>query len=211
MKKLLCLLLLLFMLPMSALSDGPPLFAEALFSLDAPSFAAQCEAALADTALAGSTVAEKEGVPVVAWDEYHAFAAMRRPDGLLMLCCFVPDGDGIALDWHNDLLLSYYQQVYLGMEGAAWSGGILPELWVDFAVVNIMLPLVPGIYLSLIADPYSRGECRVTDMTLYYVTEDKSWVEALHVPEDCLAEDIYLATCKPDDWRRGEEETSYGW
>lgn len=38
-------------------------------------------------------------------------------------------------------------------------------------------------------------------------------VSALGLTEDCLANDIYLATCKPDDWRRGEQEkdAAYGW
>lgn len=212
MKKLIVLLLLVC-LPLTALADGPAEFADALKSASPAEFARACEAALADTTLAGSVVAEKDGVPVVAWDEYNAFAVMRRTDGLLMLCHFTPLGDGLLLEWHNDLLLSYYQDLAFSVESVKWSGGILPDMWVDFDHVNIQLQLQPQIYLSINGDCFARGGVRVVDLTLYYVTEDLSWVEMLSVKDECLVEDIYLATCKPDDWRRGEkeEETTYGW
>ena len=211
MKKLLALLLLL--LPWAALADGPAQFSPDLQGASPADFARACEEALADTTLAGSVVAEKDGMPVVAWDEYNAFAVMRRTDGLLMLCHFSPMGERVSLKWHNDLLLSYYQDIAFTMEDVKWTGGILPDMWVDLDHVCIQLQLQPQIYLSILGDCFARGGVRVADLTLYYVTEDFSWVALLAVTDDCLAEDIYLATCKPDDWRRGETEEAdgYGW
>ena len=212
MKKLLAILLML-LLPWTAQADGPAFFAPELLNASHADFALACEAALADTALEGSTVAEKDGVPVVAWDDYNAFAAMRRSDGLLMLCHFVPMQDRIQLKWHNDLLLSHYQDIGFTAEGVKWKGGILPDMWVDLDHICIQLQLQPQIYLCILGDCFARGGVRVTDLTLYYVTEDHSWVELLSVEDECLAQDIYLATCKPDDWRRGEreEDVQYGW
>ena len=212
MKKLLAMLLML-LLPWTALADAPPAFAPALFNASPADFARACEAALADTSLAGAVVAEKDGAPVVAWDEYNAFAVMRRTDGLLMLCHFTPMGKNMLLEWHNDLLLSYYQDFTFSAAGAKWSGGILPDMWVDLDYVQIQLQLQPQIYLTIRGDCFARGGVRVEDLTLYYVTEDLSWVQLLALTEDCLADDIYLATCKPDDWRRGEKEEAvqYGW
>lgn len=212
MKKLLALLMVL-LLPWTVLADGPVSFSKALQNGSPADFARACEAALADTSLAGSTVAEKEGVPVVAWDEHYAFAVMRRTDGLLMLCHFTPMGEKVLLEWHNDLLLSYYQDIAFTVENVKWKGGILPDMWVDFDCVQIQLQLQPQIYLCILGDCFARGGVRVTDLTLYYVTEDLSWVELLSIEDECLADDIYLATCKPDDWRRGEreEEVAYGW
>lgn len=212
MKKLLAILLML-LLPWTARADGPAFFAPELLNASHADFALACEAALEDTALEGSTVAEKDGVPVVAWDDYNAFAAMRRPDGLLMLCHFVPMQDRIQLKWHNDLLLSYYQDIGFTAEDVKWKGGILPDMWVDLDHICIQLQLQPQIYLRILGDCFARGGVRVTDLTLYYVTEDASWVELLSVEDECLAQDIYLATCKPDDWRRGEQEkdVQYGW
>ena len=212
MKKLLVILLLLF-LPLTGNADGPPAFSDALQNASPADFALACEAALADTTLAGSVVAEKDGVPVVAWDMYNAFAVMRRPDGLLMLCHFVPMQDRVQLKWHNDLLLSHYQDIGFTAEDVNWKGGVLPDIWVNLDHVEIQLQLQPQIYLSILGDCFARGGVRVTDLTLYYVTEDASWVELLSVEDECLAQDIYLATCKPDDWRRGEQEedVQYGW
>lgn len=212
MKKLLALVVM-FLLPWTAWADAPSAFAPELFNAAPAEFASACEEALADTSLAGSVVAEKDGVPVVAWDEYFAFAVMRRTDGLLMLCHFVPMGEGVSLKWHNDLLLSYYQDIAFTVEDVKWKGGILPDMWVDLDHICIQLQLQPQIYLSILGDCFARGGVRAVDLTLSYVTEDASWVELLSVTAECLAEDIYLATCKPDDWRRGktEEEVAYGW
>ena len=212
MKRLLAMLLM-FLLPWTAQADGPPTFAAALQKASAADFARACEEALADTTLAGSVVAEKDGVPVVAWDMYNAFAVMRRPDGLLMLCHFVSMQDGVQMKWHNDLLLSHYQDIGFTADDVKWKGGVLPEISVDFDHVDIQLQLQPQIYLCILGDCFARGGVRVTDLTLYYVTEDHSWVELLSVEDECLAQDIYLATCKPDDWRRGEQEedVQYGW
>ena len=212
MKKLRAMLLML-LLPWTALTDGPPAFASALFNASPADFARACEKVLADTSLTGATVAERDGVPVVAWDEYNAFAVMRRTDGLLMLCHFTPMGKNMQLKWHNDLLLSYYQDFTFSAAGAKWTGGILPDMWVDLDYVQIQLQLQPQICLTIRGDCFARGGVRVDDLTLYYVTEDLSWVQLLALPDDCLADDIYLATCKPDDWRRGETEETvqYGW
>lgn len=211
MKKLIVILFLLC-LTLTALADGPAKFAEVLQHASTAEFAHACEETLADTSLAGSTVAEKDGAPVIAWDEYSAFAVMQRPDGLLMLCHFTPLGEGLSLKWHNDLLLSYYQDLAFSEESVKWTGGILPDMWVDLDHVDIQLQLQPQLYLSILGDCFARGGVRVVDLTLYYVTEDLSWVEMLSVKDECLVEDIYLATCKPDDWRRGETEVNwYGW
>lgn len=212
MKKMLALLLLL-LLPWASLADAPPAFAPALFRAAPAEFARACEEALADTSLAGSAVAVKDGVSIVDWSEYYAFAVMRRPDGLLMLCHFTPAGKKLLLEWHNDLLISYYQDVSLTMQGAAWSGGKLPEMRMkESFAFTISLHQQDGTKLNLTAD-LSRGNWRVTEMALDIPLSDGSWRTALGLTEDCLAEDIYLATCKPDDWRRGEreEDVAYGW
>lgn len=212
MKKLLAILLML-LLPWTAMADAPPAFAPALFNATPAEFARACEEALADTTLAGSVVAEKDGVPLVDWSEYFAFAVLRRPDGLLMLCHFVPMGERLLLEWHNDLLISHYQNVSMTMQGAAWSGGALPTMRMQESfLLTIILQQHDGTQLSLTADLYRDG-WRVKEMALYTQAADGRWSTALHLPEDCLAEDIYLATCKPDDWRRGEreEDVQYGW
>lgn len=212
MKKMLAMLLML-LLPWTALADAPPAFAPALFNATPAEFARSCEAALADTALAGSVVAEKDGTPVVDWSEYYAFAVMRRTDGLLMLCHFTPMGDTLQLEWHNDLLLSYYQNISLTMQGAAWSGGFLPEMrMMESFKFTICLYQQDGTRLNLVAD-YDRTWWRISEMMLGVQMSGGSWHTALRLPEDCLADDIYLATCKPFDWRRGEteEEVTYGW
>ena len=211
MKKLLASLLLL-LLPMVALADAPPAFAPALFDASLADFARACEAALADTTLAGSAVAEKDGQPLVDWSEYYAFAVMRRPDGLLMLCHFVPQEEGVRLVWHNDLLLSHEQELSLTMQGAAWSGGTLPTMrMTESFQFTICLCQQDGTVLNLVAD-YDNNGWQVTEMMLGVQMPDGSWHTALYLPDGCLADDIYLATCVPNDWRRGEtEEGYYGW
>lgn len=211
MKKLLAMLLML-LLPWPALADGPAAFSAALMYASPADFARACEQALTDTSLAGSAVAEKDGAPVVDWSEYYAFAVMRRPDGLLMLCHFVPAEEGVQMKWHNDLLISHYQDVSLATQGAAWTGGHLPTMRMKESwKFTISLLQHDGTKLTLTADLF-RGHWRVTEMTLDIQMSDDRWWTALSLPEDCLADDIYLATCKPDDWRRGEtEEDWYGW
>lgn len=211
MKNLLALLLLL-LLPCAALADAPPGFAPALFDASPADFARACEAALADTTLAGSTVAEQDGLPLVDWSEYYAFAVMYRPDGLLMLCHFTPDAEGLQLVWHNDLLLSQHQALALTMQGAAWSGGTLLTLrMMESFKFTICLDRQDGTRLSLVAEE-DYGGWRVTEIMLDVQQPDGNWHTALYLPEDCLAEDIYLATCVPNDWRRGAtEEGYYGW
>ena len=63
MKKLLALVMVLF-LSLTALADAPPAFAPALYGASPADFAQACEEALADTTLAGSAVAEKDGMPI---------------------------------------------------------------------------------------------------------------------------------------------------
>ena len=211
MKKLIAMLLVM-LLPWTALADAPPAFAPMLFNAPPTDFARACEAVLADTTLAGSAVAERDGHPLVDWSEYYAFAVMRRPDGLLMLCHFVPQEEGLRLVWHNDLLLSYDQDLSLTMKGAVWSGGRLPTLrMLESFKFTICLDRQEGTRLNLVADDYRNG-WRVMEMTLDVQLPDGSWHTALHLPQDCLADDIYLATCVPGDWRRGEQEADYyGW
>lgn len=212
MKKLLALVMVLF-LPLTALADAPPAFAPALFGASPADFAQACEAALADTTLAGSAVAEKDGMPILDWSEYNAFAAMYRPDGLLMLCHFVPDGEGVRLVWHNDLLLSPEQELALTLQGAVWSGGSLPTLrMMESFKFTMCIDRQDGTRLNLVAD-FDAGGWRVTELMLAVQHPDGRWHPALRLPEDCLADDIYLATCMPNDWRRGEteEENQYGW
>lgn len=212
MKKLFALVVM-FLLPWTAWADAPPAFAPELFNAAPADFARACEEALADTSLAGSVVAEKDGVPVVDWSEYYAFAVMRRTDGLLMLCHFTPTGDTLQLELHNDLLLSHDQDITLTMQGAAWSGGFLPEMrMMESFKFTICLCQREGTRLNLVAD-YDRDGWRISEMMLGVQMSGGSWHTALHLPADCLADDIYLATCKPDDWRRGEreEDVQYGW
>lgn len=212
MKKSLIWLFLVF-LPLTVPADGLSAFSDGLLALDAAGFARQCESALEDTSLAGSVAAQRDGVPVIAWDEHYAFAVMRRTDGLLMLCHFTPAGDGLLLEWHNDLLISHYQELSLAMQGAVWSGGNLPTLQMnDNWTFTISLFQHDGTRLSLTAD-LSRDGWRVEEMSLDVRQPDGRWRPSLCLPGDCLADDIYLATCKPDDWRRGEteEEVMYGW
>lgn len=211
MKKLLALVMVLF-LPLTALADAPPAFAPALVDASPADFAQACEAALADTTLAGSAVAEKDGMPILDWSEYFAFAAMYRPDGLLMLCHFVPDGEGVRLVWHNDLLLSPEQELALTLQGAVWSGGSLPTLrMMERFKFTMCIDRQDGTRLNLVAD-FDAGGWRVTELMLAVQHPDGRWSPALHLPEDCLADDIYLATCASGDWRRGEtEEDYYGW
>lgn len=206
MRKLLTMLLVL-LLPLTALADGPEAFSDALQSMTDADFAAACEAALEGTTLQGSTMAEC-GVARTAW---AAFAVMYRPDGLMMLCCFIPQGDGMALDWHNDLLLSYYQDVSFKGGRALWAGGAVPHLSASLFNLDIRIEPGDGTRLCLTCDGDSYTGWRVTDMQLYLLHGDAPAL-ALHLPKDCLAEDIYLATCAPDDWRRGETEEEYhGW
>lgn len=212
MKRMLAMVLI-FLLPWAALADAPPAFARTLQKMSDAEFARQCETVLAGTSLAGSTVTEKDGEPVVARNEYYAFAVMERSDGLLMLCHFTPLGEGLLLQWHNDLLISYYQDISLTQAGASWSGGQLPDLRMnDNWTVTITLCQPDGTRLALTGDLFRNG-WRVTEMMLYTASPAGNWSLSLVVPEDCLAEDIYLATCKPDNWRRGEVEAAdmYGW
>lgn len=213
MKRLIALWILL-LLPLSALADGPDCFSNALYTLPEMDFARHCEAALADTALAGSTAAVAEdGQPVLVWSEYDAFAVMRRTDNLLMLCHFLPDGDEMMLDWHNDLLISYCQDMSLSTARAAWSGGSLPEMrMISDVSMELMLHQRDGTRLSLGCTGIATESWRVTRMTLYVSSDEETFHAALTLPRDCLAEDIFLATCTPADWRRGEEETEWvGW
>ncbi len=213
MKRLIALLMLL-LLPLPALADEPDCFSNALYTLSEMDFARQCESALADTALAGSTAAVAEnGRPVLVWSEYDAFAVMRRTDNLLMLCHFLPAGDKMTLDWHNDLLVSYYQDMSLSTACAAWSGGSLPEMRMISPVsMELVLHQRDGTRLSLRCTGIATESWRVTRMTLYVSSDGENFRAALTLPKDCLAEDIFLATCTPTDWRRGEEETNWwGW
>lgn len=213
MKKLLALLLVL-LLPLMALADGPAEFAAELQAMADAEFAARCEAALTGTSLHGSVVAVAEnGDTAVARDEYDAFAVMLRTDGLMMLCHFVPAGNGLMLDWHNDLLLSYYQQVKLSTAGADWLGGSIPWLESSFGKIYLTIHQGDGTRLTLKAEGFMQYETwRVTEMILYVSVDGEQYHAALYLPEDCLAQDIYLATCEPHEWRRGEkEEDFYGW
>jgi len=212
MKKLLALLLALF-LPLTALADGPAAFSEALQNMTDAEFAAVCEAVLAGTTLQGARVGQTgPGEIAITRDSYDAFAVMFRRDGLMMLCHFVPDGDQAALDWHNDLLLSHYQSIALSMEGAVWSGGSIPRMEVELFELTLCIDQGDSTRLCLECDGSSFDGWRVTDMTLYVSPNGERFIPALCLPEDCLADDIYLATCVPNDWRRGEmEEGYYGW
>ncbi len=212
MKKLLALLMALF-LPLTALADGPAAFSEALQNMMDAEFAAVCEAALAGSTLQGSRMAQPgPGEIAITRDPYDAFAVMFRPDGLMMLCHFIPDGDDLMLDWHNDLLLSDYQDIALSTEDVVWSGGSIPRLEVDLFELTLCIDQGDGTRLCLECDGSSYDGWRVTDIALYVSPDGERFTPALYLPEDCLADDIYLATCEPDDWRRGaREEDYYGW
>lgn len=213
MRKLLIVLVIL-LLPACAFADGPDGFTAELLNMTDMEFAAVCETALAGTKLSGSVVAVREdGEFALVRDEYDAFAVMFRTDGLMMLCHFVPAGGALVLDWHNDLLLSSYQDIALNMEGASWSGGSIPRLESIFGKLYLRIDQGDGTRLTLIASGFMQYEAwRVTEMILYASADGESYRAALHLHKDCLADDIYLATCEPGDWRRGErEEDYYGW
>lgn len=213
MKKLLIVLVAL-LLPQMACADGPAGFPSALCEADDAAFATLCEAALADMSLAGSTVAVREnGEIALARNEFEAFVVMYRPDGLMMLCHFIPEADRVVLDWHNDLLLSHDQDIALSLEGAAWSGGSIPCLELGFDTLRLTLKRSDGTQLSLKCEGFMHYEAwRVTEMALYVSAGGGNDYAALILPEDCLADDIYLATCEPGNWRRGEQEEGYdGW
>lgn len=213
MKRLLALLMLC-VLALPAWADGPDAFSAELQALSDADFAARCEASLADTSLAGSVVVTREeGSHALTRNEYYAFAAMYRPDGLMMLCHFVPEGDGVVLDWHNDLLLSYYQDIALSTVGTEWSGGQAPGVILRGSFeLEIVLFQRDSTQLALTCEPYADG-WRVTKMVLLTSPDGVTCHASLILTEDCLAEDIFLATCVPNDWRRGEmeEDVTYGW
>ena len=131
-------------------------------------------------------------------------AVMARRDGLMALCCFRPDGDGLMLDWHNDLLLSYYQDIALSTQGASWSGGITPGMELFGDTLILRLPVAKGLTLMITAvDDYNCW--RVTDFTLLNSPDGRASQAVFRIAKDSLADDIRLETCFPGDWHYQEE------
>lgn len=205
MKKLLALLLLILTLSQPASADGPPCFSDGLLSLPLPELSARCIAAaqLSDPRLI-SVCTGTDGAPLIVWGDWRMLAVMTRRDGLMALCCFRPDGDGLMLDWHNDLLLSYYQDIALTPHGAAWSGGITPGMELFGDTLILRLPVAKGLTLMITAvDDYNCW--RVTDFTLLNSPDGRASQAVFRIAKDSLADDIRLETCFPGDWHYQEE------
>lgn len=204
MKKLLALLLLVLTLSQPAMADGPPRFSEELSAMPLEELSARCVAALSEELPGASVCTGADGAPLIVREDYAMFAVMTRKDGLMTLCCFRPDGDGLAPDWHNDLLLSYYQDITLTTEGATWSGGVTPHMSLFGDQLQLSIPLADSLTLRLIAeDWYDRWQ--VTEIAMLTSADGAVWQAAVVIPEDCLADDIHLETCIPSDWRYREE------
>lgn len=204
MKKLLALLLLVLTLSQPALADGPPLFSSEISMMPLTELAARCVAAAAAELPGASVCSGENGAPLIVRGDWRMFAVMTRRDGLMTLCCFRPDGDGLALDWHNDLLLSYFQDVSLSLEGASWTGGVTPQLVLFGDSLQIWLPLEEDLRLMLTAvDDYNYW--RVTEFNMMTSADGYAWRSVFRLTKDCLADDILLETCMPGDWRYRED------
>lgn len=195
MKRILPLLLALILLPLPALADIPPgLWGE---SLTDDELLPLMYAAMARE-LPGAVICEDaSGEPLAAYDFGSGFCAARRPDGLVTLCCFSARGEELLLDWHNDLLLSFSQELTFSVTGPVWSGSGLTALSLRDDEVTLLLPLQGGCQLMLL------GECdpadwHVTEMTVLLAGEAAT--PLLTLREGALAEDVLLEFCHPQDW-----------
>ena len=191
--------------PLAACADSPPPFAERYLRMSTQELAACMEAAMAADDLPGSTVClSAEGLPIAALRELSAFCVARRPDGLMTLCCFVPEGNGIALAWHNDLLLSYYQEISMSTAGAVWTGGVLPDMWLQDSNLSLQLRLWNDVHLLLDCDGY-YSDWTILRLGTYVIAEDGSQLPLLVVTSRDLDGHAHLSRCHPGNWLEAED------
>lgn len=205
MKRLLLLLLALLFLALPALADRLPGFDDHIMTLSALELSDHMETALTVSDLAGAEICvDAQGVPVIVMDEYTAYAVALRKDGLMTLCCFRPNHGEMALEWHNDLLLSHLQSISLSTQGAVWSGGALPEMTLVGDKLLLWIPLQDGnTQLQLTASDF-YDSWRVTEIALYG-RSGVDWQPLLILPDNCLSDDIRLSHCYPGDWNASDD------
>lgn len=200
MKKLLLCLMLLLLLALPALADGPTGLAARLDSLSAQELAPLIDAALAQSELSGAALCcRDDGSPAAIAVDYTVFAVATRKDGLMTLCCLEPARESLTLAWHNDLLLSHSQDITMSTAGAAWSGGTLPEMYASGDQLTVALPLWNGSRLHLTCES-SADDWRVTEISVHASPDGVRWAALFILPEDCLSDDILLSRCHPGDW-----------
>jgi len=208
MKRLLTILLLCCLLPWSALADGPRPFADRYLTLSPEELAACMEAAMAAADLPGAKVCQyPDGSYAIAGImEQDALCVARRTDGLLTLCCFVPENGSMVLAWHNDLLLSYYQTLTFGPEGAVWSGGLLPSILLlqDNSNLLLRLDLMENVFLMLECDGF-HSDWTILRIGVYTPAPDGTPVPLLMFSHRDLEEWIRLSCCHPGNWLEQEE------
>lgn len=206
MKRFLLLLLALICTLPAASADGPRPLDARYADMSVQEIAACMESAMDAADLPGAVVCcGADGTPIVVMNEYDALCVARRSDGLLTLCSFIPKDGEISLCWHNDLLLSYYQELSLTTEGAAWSGGVLPEMTLQVETLEMSLPLRENAILRIICDGF-YGDWVVMELGAYAVDAQGGRLPLL-VIDTCSAYDtrILLKYCHPDNWFEAEE------
>lgn len=212
MKRLLCMLSVMLCMcawlgaPLAARADGPRPFEDRYLTMSAQELAASMEAAMTAADLPGASVCTRpDGSPAITQiTEQDAFCVARRPDGLLTLCCFIPKDGEMALAWHNDLLLSYYQELSMSTEGAAWSGGVIPEMVLTEESLALRLPLWGDVSLLMDCTGY-HSDWVIDELGAYVIAADGSRLPLLVVTEDNLDGYARLSNCHPGNWTETED------
>lgn len=200
MKRWMLLLLSLLCLFTTARADGPRPFDDCYLTMSAQELAACMEAAMAAADLPGAAVClHADGSPLTSIAEHSAFCVARRADGLMTLCCFIPKDGEMALAWHNDLLLSYYQELSMSTEGAVWSGGVIPEMHLEESALTLQLPLWGDVRLLMDCDGY-YSDWVIEELGAYVIAADGSRLPLLVVTEDNLDGYARLSNCHPGNW-----------
>lgn len=196
MNRLLSLLMALILLTLPALADIPPgLWGE---SLTDDELLPLMYAAMARELPGAVICQDASGAPLAVYDFGSGFCAARRDDGLITLCCFSARGEELRLDWHNDLLLSFSQELSFSAKGPAWRGDGLIALSLRDDMVTLLLPLQDGCQLMLLGE-YDPAGWHVTEMTVLLLAGGIG-TPVLTLQESALAEDILLEFCHPQDW-----------
>ncbi len=207
MKRLLTILLLCCLLPCCVLADGPHPFDSHYLTLSPAELAACMEAAMAAADLPGATVCQyPDGSYAIAGiTEQDAICVARRPDGLLTLCCFIPKEGNMVLAWHNDLLLSYYQELAFSPVGAVWSAGLLPSVMqLQDSSLLLRLDLMENVFLMLECDGY-HSDWTIMRLGVYTAAPDGTPVPLLMFSHRDLNDWIRLSCCHPGNWLETEE------
>ena len=195
MKKMI-LMLMLLCLPLSALADVPDgIWAQ---ELTPEELLPLMQSAMAEELPGAVICTDDAGAPLAVYEFGNGFCAAQRADGLMMLCCFYAQGDALRLEWHNDLLLSYGQELSLSADGPTLHTTALPAMTLCEDELDLLLPQWDGSRLQLHAEYLPEG-WRVTEMGVYARNGDR-WRAVLALPEDCLSRDIFLSACHPEDW-----------